>query len=91
MNCNTKNCPLYYKKSKNRCVNEYDPETCESVEIYRKVKEREEGVESAVQPIVMQGASSADVCDHSYVYKILHTHKTQNICEKCGHVEKQTV
>ena len=42
MNCNTKNCPLYYKKSKNRCVNEYDPETCESVEIYRKVKERKE-------------------------------------------------
>lgn len=34
---------------------------------------------------------SKSVCDHDYVYKILHDHTAADVCIKCGNIKKQTV
>lgn len=30
------------------------------------------------------------VCEHDYVYKILHDHTAADVCTKCGNIKKQT-
>jgi len=33
---------------------------------------------------------SNSVCEHDYVYKILHDHTAADVCTKCGNIKKQT-
>ena len=33
---------------------------------------------------------SNSVCEHEYVYKILHDHTAADVCTKCGNIKKQT-
>jgi len=32
---------------------------------------------------------SKSVCDHDFVYKILHDHTAADVCTKCGIIKKQ--
>ena len=47
-------------------------------------------IENGTKPLIIARVSKS-VCDHDYVYKILHDHTAADICTKCRNIKKQTV
>lgn len=45
--------------------------------------------EKQEQQCAIHGVSNS-VCEHEYVYKILHDHTAADVCTKCGNIKKQT-
>ena len=46
-------------------------------------------IENGTKPLNIARVSKS-VCDHDYVYKILHDHTAADVCTKCGSIKKQT-
>jgi hypothetical protein len=55
------------------------------------VGELEKHLPTDAQKEAWNDALCDSVCDHDYVYKILHDHTAADVCTKCGNIKKQTV
>ena len=62
-------------------------------ELFGELHEQEEyglfGKEHYRQQCFLHSVS-VSVCEHDYVYKILHDHTAADVCTKCGNIKKQT-